>query len=275
MDNIVRFAIFGSFVIVSILLYFSIIKLISASVTAKLQKNDFPIELAIILISALVYLLGDLYFGINGLAIFALLYGILGILIEYCADWLWYRIFGARLYVYTKKPWMKFTTFWNLPVWALGGVIFILPYIYLNIAEGMPSPSTALLAFLAFGMIGFIIYIVSLSIYDGLDKKLDDYKGFNWFKYAFFPTILWSAIFGGSVFLGVNKLPLYLIAMAPLGTLLEGGLGLSLKLIFGEKFWHYTRKPLIEKTTSWLILPLWPVATLMAILLWEFVQRYL
>jgi len=233
----------------------------------KLKKTDWPIELAYVLAICFAVYFGQFILGIKGFLLYVVAFGLFAMLMEYVSDWLWLRLMGEPIYIYKKKAIMGMTSIWNLPYWIWGSIFFYFVWKFLGIDTLDINPIIFGMYFLACASFGVIIYLTSIAIIDGMDGIPDKMPGFMMRKYIIFPVLLWSGIVGSSFLIGSPIIILYALVTTIVGFLLEGILGQILKFSFGEDYWIYTRKPVIGKSTSWLLLPLWAIASTLALLL--------
>lgn len=237
-----------------------------------MQKVDWPMHILMFIPPIVLALYIELYLGIDNFMLFAFFCGLLGMLLEFVSGWIWWSIFGTRIYIYYKKTFMGLTTFFNWSYWTGVTIYFYLCLRFINILPTEFLFWSTIITNLGLSSLLVVIYLVLWAISDGLDGVFNKKSGFTFSKYGLFLVFLWGIIFALVLLTNSYLLLIYFVFTTVTGFILEGLLGQLLRLIFGEYIWIYTRKPVFGKATSWLLLPVWAIASLMVYILVAFMS---
>jgi len=202
---------------------------------------------------------------------FFIAFAFAGTYLEFLGGWTWYKLMGTRLYRYYKKNILGFTSIYMPPLWGAAGMFFLSIYNRLNLQEIEIDIFEFVSVFSLFGLIGILISMSIMALSDLFTKKVNGLKGFTWLEYSLFVNFLWTGIIATAVYFNNINILIYFVITSSVGMILEGLLGKGIHKIFGENFWIYRRFALFRGGTSLLILPIWSIASLLALIFIELI----
>jgi hypothetical protein len=233
------------------------------------QEQDGYLQLIYTTCFIAMALCGEFILGYKNLFIYFISFAFIGFSIEFIGDWVWYRFFGRRLYNYTKKDLLGFTSWYVIPFWGAAGIYFYGAWIFLGFKDVNINVNDMIAIWSKYLVISLYIVLVLNGIIEYFLKSTAKGKVLKLTKYLLIFGVVWGGIIGMLLENGSIYLVYYFLFTSITGVLLEGILGRLLKNTFGENFWLYYRFPLFDGATSLLVLPLWPFISLIAFFLFS------
>ncbi len=259
----------GSLFLVSVFIL-SMINTLRGKKLNYINKQDSLIQTLLMVTSYGGVLFADVFLGMKGIFTYVLIYSFVGLIfIEFLGNFLWFRIMGTRLYTYYRNDLLKFTSWNMLPFWGGAGLYFYSVWRFLGLGSIDLDWFEFAKSVLAFGIFNVAVILVVYGLASYLRGKLKVKAGFRWMKYLVFVGFLWGGLLLALIEHKLLIILPYFIFTSISAIVMEGFLGYCIKSLYGENFWIYRRMPLFKGTTSWLILPIWAIASGLALVVFK------
>lgn len=216
----------------------------------------------------LAVLIADNHFNMQGkLFLLSLAASVAGVVFEYLASFIWYNLMQEPLYTYFKAPVYGFTSFYNFPFWAYGGLVCYSLWSALSLYLSLDAVIIYIQTFLVWSNLVLILILGFISIRRFFTGNMRISKGHSWEKLVILNAYLLGGIIGTIFTHGLFNIIPYFVLFGLIGTVLEGTLGMLLRVGFGEFHWKYWRAPIMRAQTSLLIASGWIAVGLIMIVL--------
>lgn len=220
-----------------------------------IHKQDSLIALTMFIVIAVSAYIFD-FLIVPNLFIYFLLACITGIFLEFIFGFSWFKLMGSRLYRYYSKEFLGFTSLYVVPIWGLGGLVFLSCW---NILVGDITTGYSLSFLVGVFILGGIFSATVVAIIGTVIKSFS--KGFNLTKYIVLLASIWGGIISVSLVVG-RDLIIYVLVSSLIGLILEIFMGLVFPSLFGQRLWIYKRFPILGGVSSYLMFPIWGIASI-------------
>ncbi|MEI6462552.1 MAG: hypothetical protein WCO33_02680 [bacterium] len=102
-----------------------VINTIKGRPAAYIKSQDKDIYLITFISFITGVIIAQLSSFIENIFLFFILYSFIGFMCEFTADYLWYKIFGSRIYRYFDGNLLGFTSWYIIPIWGAAGLFFL------------------------------------------------------------------------------------------------------------------------------------------------------
>jgi len=213
-------------------------------------------------------LVADNHFNMQGkLFLLFLAASAVGVMFEYFASFIWYNLMQEPLYTYFKAPVYGFTSFYNFPFWGYGGLVCYSLWSALGLYFSLDALIIYAQSFLIWSNLILILVLSFIAIRRFFMGNVIISTGQTAEKVVILNAYLLGGIVGTIVTHGLFATIPYFVLFGLIGTILEGTLGMVLRIGFGEFHWKYWRSPIIQAQTSLLIISGWIAVGLIMIIM--------
>jgi len=194
-------------------------------------------------------------------------FSLIALLLEYSLGWMYYQLFGARLYRYYNNDLLGFSSLKMLPYWGGASVYFLFMWNIFKFNISVNNLNFYILYYLAFMSAMALCLIIIFSFIDLFNRKVKKLKKWSLNKYIIVSLPFSFGVIGSLLYTNNFYIFPYFIISTLIGFFFEGILGLSLRKLHGEFSWRYYREPSFKGGSTILAIPFWIGANYLAFIL--------